>query len=178
MIYFSSRHISQALGINLARWKRWVREFLPPDPLSGRQSGYARNFNIKDVFQVYLAGYLVGTMNFGVAQARQIVSDLEPSLKARGYQTLHADDAPDTQQVFWVMISRSPDGGFDYIESPLNTTESDRNHALEQLFDALAGSRFVDARVLSISALYRRFIHNIQRSRPTTRHPSGDLGRR
>jgi hypothetical protein len=171
LIYFSSRHISHALGIKLARWKRWVREFLPPDPLSGRQSGYARQFNIKDVFQVYLAGYLVGTMSYGVPQARQIISDLEPSLKARGYQTLHAEDAPYRQPVFWVMICRAPDNGFAYIESPLNPAESDQSRALEQLSNVLSDDRFIDARILSISALYRRLIGKIQHSESTTSHP-------
>lgn len=146
----------------MAKWKRWVREFLPSDPLSGRQSGYARHFNIKDVFQVYLAGYLVGTLKYSVAQARHIVSDLEPSLKARGYQALHANGAPDAQQSFWVMIYRVPNGGFVYIESPLNSAESSHKRALEQLSIVLSDSRFVDARILSISSLYRRFIEKIQ----------------
>jgi hypothetical protein len=46
--YYTNREISQKLEINLARWKRWSRSFLPPDPLGGMQSGYARQYAFKE----------------------------------------------------------------------------------------------------------------------------------
>lgn len=164
MIYYKSRHISDALGIKLAKWKRWAREFLPPDPLSGQQSGYARNFNIKDAFLVYLAGYLVGTMDFSIAQARQIVSDLGPSLKQRGYHVLHANGPLDAQTSFWVLIHQRPDGSFGYVESPkADETDSAQAMALatQSLSEFLSTSGFLDARIISISALYRHFLNRI-----------------
>lgn len=163
MIYYNSRYISNALGIKLAKWKRWAREFLPPDPLSGQQSGYARNFNIKDAFQVYLAGYLVGSMSFSIAQARQIISDLGPSLKQRGYQALHSNTISDTQTFFWVLIHQRPDGSFGYVESPETDTDSAQTMALasQLLSEFLSASGFMDARIISISALYRHFLNRI-----------------
>ena len=104
MIYFNSRYLSECLGIGLAKWKRWVREFLPPDPLSGMQSGYARNLNLKDAFQVYLAGYLVNNMRFSIAQVRQIISDMEPSLKEQGFQAFHETQMPDPAFSFWIRL--------------------------------------------------------------------------
>jgi hypothetical protein len=89
MIYYNSRYLSTKLDINLARWKRWVREFLPPDPLGGMQSGVTRQFNTKDAFKVYLGGYLVGNLKFAIPDAVTILSDLSSWLKAQGYFQIH-----------------------------------------------------------------------------------------
>ncbi len=93
MIYYNSRQLSNKLDINLAKWKRWVREFLPPDPLGGMQSGVTRQFNTKDAFKVYLGGYLVGTLKFTIPDAATILSDLSPWLKAQGFLKIHARPA-------------------------------------------------------------------------------------
>lgn len=90
MIYYNSRYLSQKLNINLAKWKRWVREFLPPDPLGGMQSGVTRQLNTKDAFKVYLGGYLVGTLKFTIPDALQILTDLTPWLEAHGFFQIHA----------------------------------------------------------------------------------------
>ena len=81
MIYFKSKYLSDKLDINLAKWKRWSREFLDPDPLGGYQSGVARQFSFKDAFRVFLGGHLVGVLNFTIPQARQILIDLNRWLK-------------------------------------------------------------------------------------------------
>jgi hypothetical protein len=79
--FYLNRELSLRLGIPLSRWKRWSREFLPPDPLGGHQSGYARQYSLKDAFYVYLAGYLVSAMGFSIPEARQILLDLNGWLK-------------------------------------------------------------------------------------------------
>lgn len=79
--FYLNRELSKRLGIPLSRWKRWSREFLPPDPLGGHQSGYARQYSLKDAFYVYLAGYLVSAMGFSIPEARQILLDLNGWLK-------------------------------------------------------------------------------------------------
>ena len=91
MIYYNSRHLSEKLDINLAKWKRWAREFLPPDPLGGLQSGVARQFNSKEAFKVYLGGYLVGTVGFSVPQAARILADMNDWLKSNGFFKIHAN---------------------------------------------------------------------------------------
>jgi hypothetical protein len=82
--YFTNRQLANSLDINLARWKRWSREFLPPDPLGGLQSGVARDYSIDDALTVYLGGCLVSGLNFTIPQARRILSDLEPWLTGAG----------------------------------------------------------------------------------------------
>jgi hypothetical protein len=79
--FYLNRELSTRLEIPLSRWKRWSREFLPPDPLGGLQSGFARQYNIRDAFIVYLAGYLVSVIGFTIPEARQILDDLNGWLK-------------------------------------------------------------------------------------------------
>jgi len=74
--YYLNRELSTRLEIPLSRWKRWSREFLPPDPLGGLQSGFARQYSIRDAFVVYLAGYLVSSQGYSIPEARQILHDL------------------------------------------------------------------------------------------------------
>lgn len=77
MIKFrTSKEISQIFDINLAKWKRWSREFLPPDPLGGLQSGYARQYHLDEVFTVYLGGHLVADLKFTIPEAKQTLDDL------------------------------------------------------------------------------------------------------
>ena len=83
--FYNSRDLASKLGVNLARWKRWSREFLPPDPLGGLQSGYARQFNLDDAFTVYLGGHLVADLKLSLAHARRIVKDLYPWLCRNGF---------------------------------------------------------------------------------------------
>ena len=78
--FYTNQELSQKLNINLARWKRWSREFLPPDPLGGLQSGYARQYNPDEAFTVFLGGYLVGDLKFTIPQARLILHDLHSCL--------------------------------------------------------------------------------------------------
>jgi hypothetical protein len=74
--FYTNRDLSQIFGVNLAKWKRWSREFLPPDPLGGLQSGYARQYNLDEAFSIFLGGHLVGELKFTIPESRQILNDL------------------------------------------------------------------------------------------------------
>ena len=78
--FYTNRELSQKLNIKVARWKRWSREFLSPDPLGGLQSGYARQYNRNDAFVVYIGGYLVKDLSFTIPEAKQILLDLKEPL--------------------------------------------------------------------------------------------------
>jgi hypothetical protein len=92
MIYYQSRYLADKTRIKPERWKRWVREFLPPDPLGGLQSGYARQFSLRDAFRVFIGGYLVSSLKFSVAEARTILADLQPWLKRHGFFELTVEN--------------------------------------------------------------------------------------
>jgi hypothetical protein len=83
--YYTNRELSNRLKINIARWKRWSREFLPPDPLGGLQSGYARQYNLNDAFTVFIGGYLVKDLDFAIPEAKQILLDLRASFIEMGF---------------------------------------------------------------------------------------------
>lgn len=85
MRYYSNRELARLFDINLAKWKRWSREFLPPDPLGGLQSGYARQYHHDDAFTVFLGGHLVSDLRFSIPEAKRILSDLSLWLAETGY---------------------------------------------------------------------------------------------
>jgi hypothetical protein len=87
--YYTNREISQKLEINLARWKRWSRSFLPPDPLGGMQSGYARQYAFKDLFKVYLGGHLLSHLKLSLPESQQVLTDLSPWMKKSGFLELN-----------------------------------------------------------------------------------------
>lgn len=83
--FFTNREASKRLDINLSKWKRWSREFLPPDPLGGMQSGFARQYSPDGAFTVYFGGHLVADLKFTIPEAKQIVKDLHSWLAEKGF---------------------------------------------------------------------------------------------
>ncbi len=83
--FYNNRELAEKFQINPAKWKRWSREFLPPDPLGGIQSGYARQYHPDQVFTVYFGGYLVAHLKFTIPEARQILADLQNWLHSNGF---------------------------------------------------------------------------------------------
>ena len=102
--YFTSRMISEKLNINLAKWKRWSRAFLPPDPLGGKQSGYARHYSITDALTVYLGGLLVGNLNLSVPESRSLLPHFLEWMKAnrlmpdQNHQFREVSDDPEMEE--------------------------------------------------------------------------------
>jgi len=74
--FYTNQELASRLSVPTARWKRWSREFLPPDPLGGLQSGYARRYSVDDALTVFFGGVLVADLKFGIPEARRILADL------------------------------------------------------------------------------------------------------
>ena len=91
---FSTKNVSLVLGQSQTKVRRWVKEFLPPDPEKGLRSGKTRKHQLNEVFKVFLGGYLVTHMGFSVADARIILKDIIPLLTRKGLLPL--SDAYDT----------------------------------------------------------------------------------
>ena len=83
--FFTNREVSNRLDINLSKWKRWSREFLPPDPLGGMQSGFARQYSPDGAFTVYFGGHLVADLKFTIPEAKQTVTDLHAWFAEKGF---------------------------------------------------------------------------------------------
>jgi len=83
--FYTNKELADKFNLNLARLKRWSREFLPPDPLGGLQSGYARQYNPDEAFTVVLGGHLVGDLKFSIPETKQILVDLHQWLVDHGF---------------------------------------------------------------------------------------------
>ena len=83
--FYNNRDLSEKFGVHLARWKRWSREFLPPDPLAGQQAGYARQYYVDHAFMVFLGGHLVSVLGFSIPEARWILAETNKWMKAKGF---------------------------------------------------------------------------------------------
>ena len=117
MVIFTNREVSKRLNINLSKWKRWSREFLPPDPLGGMQSGFARQYSPDGAFTVYLGGHLVADLKFTIPEAKQIVKDLHAWFAEKGFYFNARSNATDNQGVdpvikkYIIFIEREKDPG-------------------------------------------------------------------
>ena len=182
--FYTNQEISQKLNINLARWKRWSREFLPPDPLGGLQSGYARQYNPDEAFAVFLGGYLVGDLKFTIPEARQILHDLHNWLAAHKFYFDYAGSAQPTKensfsiQYYQIAICRfadvdTNDSGFFYFTKGVIADESvaveGRPVRQERFIESSINSgnnaaqinEAASYRILNISILRKRFLSSL-----------------
>lgn len=180
--YYVNRELSSKLSVRLSKWKRWSREFLPPDPLGGMQSGYARQYTRDQAFSVFLGGHLVAGLNFSIPEARQVVQELSPWLnayKANGVGKEAAGKFEDTQvhifkhrssasgraPFFYVERNRLSDEPCEldgrqarrevYMENPIHVAASGTGMDEPDCFDRL------NSRILYISRLYALFMERL-----------------
>jgi hypothetical protein len=173
MIFFQSRELAAKLDINLAKWKRWVREFLPPDPLGGLQSGYARQFSQKSAFRVYLGGYLVAALKFSIPEAVRILDDLDAWLRTNGFFALHPHKAhvKNAAAGCWIYIYSVDHQHFGYsirsivAQPTLGADGLFQEKYSRTLFNAtddpLSTRQVESARILEVSALYQNFMRKL-----------------
>lgn len=174
MIYYKSKYLSLKLRINIAKWKRWSRDFLPPDPLGGLQSGVARQFNLRDVFKIYFGGYLVSELKFTIPEAVRILAELSPWFKKNGFYELQSKVgvAPD-QNISKALIYIYEDAAqqFTYsIRSILSETQPGPDGLNQETFnltligtgvDPLATGQSDSATVIAIDTLYNDLLRRI-----------------
>ncbi|MFZ1987261.1 MAG: hypothetical protein WAU91_22815 [Desulfatitalea sp.] len=174
MIYYKSNELSNKLNINLSKWKRWSRDFLPPDPLGGLQSGVARQFNLKDAFKVYFGGYLVGELKLTIPDAVQVVSDLYSWMKKNGFYNLQPqvkkEENGDYPRAYFYLHSCSK-GHFVYtIRTIMAHTQSGTEPCYQETFtlthigtetDPLISGQSPSAYIIAISTLYQNFLRLI-----------------
>jgi hypothetical protein len=170
MIFYDSNYLSRHLNINPARWKRWARTFLPPDPLGGLQSGVARQFNLKEAFKVYLGGYLVGELKFALPDAQQVLGDLSPWLKSNGFYSMQAPSETENRRMHYIYIFNLPKHKFGYtIRTVVSINAMDNATHLSFLqtcisvdHDLMASGEAMSASVLAVTTLYRHFLSSIE----------------
>jgi hypothetical protein len=188
--FYLNRELSEKLDIRLSKWKRWSREFLPPDPLGGMQSGYARQYTIDQAFTVFLGGHLVADLHFSIPEAKQIGKELSPWIN-RHKKTLTVNAAERKVEDIQVYIFKqlpSPSEGraFVYLEriclsdEPHERADPHTRHAVytEKPIPVASSSNGVDksdrlnkidSRILYASRLYDRFMSRMTGREKTER---------
>jgi hypothetical protein len=185
--YYQNRELSEKLTINLAKWKRWSREFLPPDPLGGLQSGYPRQYNPDDAFTVYLGGYLVTGLKFSIPEAKQILSDLNAWMLANNFyyyfnhingKNPDADQPAGDYRIYISPDKAAADGSLRfcyhiklllaYERMPSDSPNTIREHYLEEVIDSpgetspIASPVFAQSvkgsRVVYLTVIYKKFM--------------------
>jgi hypothetical protein len=183
--FFTNRELSQNLEINLARWKRWSREFLPPDPLGGLQSGYARQFNPNEAFVVFLGGHLVADLKFTIPESKQILKDIRNWLRETGFyfdskahvESLSGENSGIKKYIIFIfrhIEEQNKETQFSYIIRGVfsNRPVDDKGNQVmeERYIETSIGSATVDpkklgkksARVLSISGALEHFVKKLK----------------
>jgi hypothetical protein len=181
MIYYRSKELSRKLKINTAKWKRWVREFLPPDSLGGFQSGFARQFSLRDAFHVYLGGIIVGELKYSVPEAKKILTDLSSWINENGYFSLRQMYIGKTifEKCHQIYIIRNTNHRFCYIaQESLNNSPLCKPDTEVVSSDTLIGTKInpiqlgevLTARVLFITAIYNQFLGRLNSVAPEKHH--------
>ncbi|MBW2192467.1 MAG: MerR family transcriptional regulator [Deltaproteobacteria bacterium] len=184
LLFYTNRELSEKLGINLAKWKRWSREFLPPDPLGGMQSGYARQYHPDEAFTVNLGGHLVADLKFTIPEAKQILRDLNNWFSATGFY-FDPKSAESTKEGLEKSVKRytidifcktTHDNNYYVIKGLLSkkpvqhhgSTVSEARY-VEMFIGARSNkqdhSNTIGKRVLNITVVLERFLENMGRER-------------
>ena len=183
--FYTNIELSKKFNVNLARWKRWSREFLPPDPLGGLQSGYARQYNPDEAFTVILGGHLVGDLKFSIPEAKQILVDLHQWLVDHDFYLFFSKTSESAKNL-------TPDVNYYQLTISNGAIRRDNNHGLsywvrgiisvnivnlhgvrvrrEHFIESSIGPKESESsrmnaesyRVLNISGFRKRFLNNLQ----------------
>ncbi len=185
--FYTNQELSRRFDIKLSRWKRWSREFLPPDPLGGLQSGYARQYNYDQAFSVYVGGFLVSELKFTIPEARMILQDLRHWLVAKRFYFNFSDPTPAAVEnrldvkYYQIAIGRRAPGGAEasgFCYGLISVTADEcidangyrmhQKQSVEEMVDSEGKNESMDKmagfRVLNISVLHHRFLNALDRA--------------
>jgi len=183
--FYTNIELSKKFNVNLARWKRWSREFLPPDPLGGLQSGYARQYNPDEAFTVVIGGHLVGDLKFSIPEAKQILVDLHQWLVDHDFYLFFSKTSESAKNLtpnvnyYQLTISngairRDNNHGLSYWARGIISVDIVNLHGVrvrrEHFIESSIGPKESESprmnaesyRVLNISGFRKRFLNNLQ----------------
>lgn len=107
------RELAELFKIDLLKWKRWSREFIPPDPAAGRQAGIARDLTPSEALLVFLGGRLVEWHRLRIEETRNVLRQLVPWMKTHGFLPVeHYGEAKDAVKKWEIQIWRLPNGHY------------------------------------------------------------------
>jgi hypothetical protein len=167
----NARQASAFFGVKLATWKRWSREFLPPDRKARMRSGRTRLLSLDQAFQVFLGAHLVSFLRYSIPEARDIMAGLKTWFLKNGiFPGASGADPEGRMKRLQIIIHEKDDGTFccesKYIVSVKPSTGK-RSNVIEEVYEQewLPGAtvedmlriRFVGFRVLEIGKVRESF---------------------
>jgi hypothetical protein len=168
---FNARQASTFFNVKLATWKRWSREFLPPDRKARMRSGQTRSFSLDQAFEVFLGAHLVSFLRYSIPEGREIVAGLKPWLLKNGiFPGSQVPDPDGRTKRLQIIIHEKDDGTFccesKHIVS-VKPSVGRRSNVIEEVYEQewLPGAsvedmlriRFVSFRVLEIGKVRESF---------------------
>ncbi len=81
----TNRDLFEAFEVIESTWKRWSREFLPPDPSAGKSKGKAREYNQDEAFMIWFGGQLLVAKQMSVVEAKDVVKALGIYMDNQGF---------------------------------------------------------------------------------------------
>lgn len=188
LLFYTNKDLSEKLGINLAKRKRWSREFLPPDPLGGMQSGYARQYHPDEAFKVNLGGHLVADLKFTIPEVKQILNDLNNWLLAKGFffdpkngeKKAEGLEKSIKKYTIDIFCGTTPENNYYVIKGLLSkqpvqhqgSTVSEERYVETFIGEKSKEHKFsnnIGKRVLHITDVLERFLENLGRERASYR---------
>ena len=183
--FYTNKELSIKFNVNLARWKRWSREFLAPDPLGGLQSGYARQYSPDEAFTVVFGGHLVGDLKFSIPETKQILVDLHQWLvdhdfyfyfsKTEGFSNNSIPQVKFYQLIISSQaLRRDTARGLSYWARGIISVDSLNHHGIrvrrEHFVESPIGPQesesslmnFTSYRVLNLTGFRKRFLNRLQ----------------
>ncbi len=162
----NARQASSLFQVKLATWKRWSREFLPPDRKARMRSGQMRLFSLDQAFEVFLGAHLVSFLRYSIPEAREIMGVLRSWLRKNSVypETSVADpEALRRMRRLQVIIHQRDDGTFSCESKNIVSVKpfvGQRSNIIEEVYeqewlpgatvDDMLRFRFVNFRVLEV----------------------------
>jgi len=84
----TNRELFEAFDVVESTWKRWSREFLPPDPAAGKSKGKARKYTQDEAFKVWFGGQLLTEKQMSVVEAKDVVKALGIYMDVKGFSPI------------------------------------------------------------------------------------------
>ena len=81
----TNKKLSESLDLPIARVRRWTKEFLPPDLVATRRSGYSRKFSLNEGFFIYWGGTMVQQYNITYDIVRKMINVIRPWALCNGH---------------------------------------------------------------------------------------------
>ena len=124
----NNRELSKAFDVIDTTWKKWSREFLPPDPLSGKGRGRTREYTPEQAFVVYLGGIMVSEKAMTFRETREALDVICDFMKKKGLFTIKEafqNIMSNSSETWEIMITRTPGGSNYTVESVIEETVLD-----------------------------------------------------